>query len=93
MVIFPCHLQGKIGKKTTVEDVKDDVYELLDSDFAKSSEIILDEINNWKEDILPSSKCVDLIRTIGGGFHSEELAVHMWKVDPNESGSLERFYI
>ena len=32
-----------------------------------------------------------LIETIGGGFHIEELAGQLRKLDPNESGSLERF--
>ena len=27
----------------------------------------------------------------GEGFHSEELTGHMWKVDPNERGSLDCF--
>ena len=29
---------------------------------------------------------------LGEGFNSEDLAGHLRKVDPNESGSLERFY-
>ena len=28
---------------------------------------------------------------LGEIFHSEELAVHLLKIDPNESGSLDRF--
>ena len=38
---------------------------------------------------LPSSRFVELIKTVGEGFHNEELEVHLWKVDPNESGSLD----
>ena len=30
LVRFPCHLQGKTGKKTVIEDVEDDVDELPD---------------------------------------------------------------
>ena len=32
-----------------------------------------------------------LIEKIGEGFHSNELAGHIRKLDPNESGSLDRF--
>ena len=32
-----------------------------------------------------------MIETLGEGFHSEDLAGHLRKVDPNESGSLDRF--
>ena len=32
-----------------------------------------------------------MIETLGEGVHSEELAGHMQKVDPHESGSLECF--
>ena len=32
-----------------------------------------------------------MIDTIGEGFHGEELAGHLRKVDLNESGSLGRF--
>ena len=42
--------------------------------------------------VLPSSNFADLIETLGGGgVHSEELAVHMWKLYPTESDSLDRF--
>ena len=30
-------------------------------------------------------------RTIGEGFHSEDLAGQLQKLDPNESGALDRF--
>ena len=32
-----------------------------------------------------------MIKTLGGGGHSEDLAGHLRKVDPNESDSLDRF--
>ena len=32
-----------------------------------------------------------MIKTLGDGGHSEDLEGHLQKVDPNESGSLERF--
>ena len=32
-----------------------------------------------------------MIETIGGGFHSKDLAGHLRKLDPNESGGLDRF--
>ena len=32
-----------------------------------------------------------MIETLGEGFHGEELAGQLRKVDPNESGSLDRF--
>ena len=53
--------------------------------------ILFDKIDNGKDGALPLSKFVDLIETLGGGFHSEELTGHLGEVDPNESGSLERF--
>ena len=44
-----------------------------------------------KDIVLPLSKFVDLIETIGEGFHSEELVVKLRKVDPIESGSFDCF--
>ena len=35
------------------------------------------------------SKFFDFIETIGEGFHSEDLAVHLHKVDLNNIGSLD----
>ena len=32
-----------------------------------------------------------MIETLGEGFHGENLVVRLWKVDPSESGSLDRF--
>ena len=74
-----------------VEDVEDNVDELPDSDFSKATAIIFDKIDNGKDGVLTLSKFVDLIETLGEGFHIENLAGHLWKVDPNESGSLEHF--
>ena len=53
--------------------------------------IVRDKIDHRKDGVLPSSKFVDLIETLGEGFHSEELAGHLWKLDLNESGTLDRF--
>ena len=39
----------------------------------------------------PIVKAFYLIDTIGEGFHSDNMVGHMQKVDPNESGSLDRF--
>ena len=91
MVIFPPRLKGKTGKKTVIEDVEDDVDELPDSDFDKAAAIVFDKIDHRKDGVLLSSKFVDLIETLGEGFHSEELTSHIWKVDPNERSSLDRF--
>ena len=66
-----------------VEDVEDDIDELPDSDFTKAVAIIFDKIDHGKDGALPSSKFVDLIETLGEVLHSEELAGHMQKVDPN----------
>ena len=71
--------------------MEDDVDELPDLDFANAAAIIFDEIDNGKDGVLPSSRFVDLIGTLGKGFHSEYLTGHLWKLDPNESGSLDRF--
>ena len=62
------------------EDVEDDVDELPDSDFAKAALVIFDKIDNGKDGVLPWSKFVDLIKTLGEGFHSEKLAGHLQKV-------------
>ena len=83
--------KGKTGNKTVIEDVEYDVDELPDSYFAKAAAGVFDKIDNGKAGVLPLSKFVELVETLGEGFHSEELAGHLWKVDPNESGSLDRF--
>ena len=78
--------------KTVIEDVEDDMDELTDSDFAESAIIIFDKIDNGKDIVLTLSKSVDFIEKLGwGGGHSEDLAGHLQKVDPNESDSLGRF--
>ena len=73
-----------------IEDVEDYVDELPDSYFSKATTIIFDKIDNGKDAVLPSSRFVDLIETLGDGFHSEDLAGHIQKVDPNKSGGLYR---
>ena len=83
--------KGKTGKKTVIEDVEDDVDELPDSDFAKAAARVFDEIDIEIAGVLPSSVFVDLIETLGDGFHSEELAGQLRNVDPNESGGLDSF--
>ena len=50
------------------------------------------EVDNGKAGLLPSSKFGDFIEIIGVGFHGEDLAGQLRKVDPNESGSLNHFY-
>ena len=66
-MIFPRRLQGKTGEKTGIEDVEDEIDELPDSDYFKTDAIIVDKINNGKDGVLPPSKFVDLIETLGGG--------------------------
>ena len=75
--------KGKIDKNTVTEDVEDDVDKIPDSDFAKSNAILFDTIDHGKGGVLPLSKFVDLIEKIEEGFHSEELAGHLQKLDPN----------
>ena len=70
--------------------MEDDVDELPDSDFSKAAVRVFDKIDHGKDGVLPSSNFVDLIEKIREGFHSEELAVHLCKVDPNESIILDR---
>ena len=74
-----------------IEYVEYDVYEILNSIVSKSVAIICYKIYNGKDDVLPLSKFVDLIETLGEGFNSEYLEVRLRKVDPNESDSLDRF--
>ena len=74
-----------------IEDVEDNVDRLPHSDFSKSAMRVFDEIDHWKADVLPQSKFVDFIETLGVGFNNEELAGQLLKVDPNESGILYRF--
>ena len=88
---IPSSSKGKTGKKTVIEDVEDDIDELPDSDFSRATVRLFYEIDNGKAGLLPSSKFGDLIQIIGVGFHGEDLAGQLRKVDPNESGSLDHF--
>ena len=83
--------KGKTGKKTVIEDVEDDIDELPDLDFSRATVRLFYEIDNGKPGLLPSSKFGDLIEIIGVGFHGDDLAGQLRKVDPNESGSLDHF--
>ena len=71
--------------------MEDDVNELPDSYFSKAAVRVFDKIDHGKANILPLSKFVELIETLGEGFHSEELVVHLWKLDPNKIISLDNF--
>ena len=74
---IPFSYKGKTGEKNVIEDVEDDVYEITDSDFSKATAIIFDKIYIGRDGFLPSSNFVDLIVTLGEGFHSKYLAGHM----------------
>ena len=74
-----------------IEDVENDVYEISDSYFSKAAARFFDEIYHGKAGFLPFSRFFELIETLGEGFHSEDLASHLHRVDPNESGSLDYF--
>ena len=71
LVIFPCHLQDKTGKKTVIEYVEYGVYKLPGSDISKAAARVFDKIDHMKGDVLPSSKFVDLIEKLGEVYHSE----------------------
>ena len=71
-----------------IKVVEYEVDEPTDSYFSKAVARVLDEIDNGKAGVLPSSKFFDFIETLAEGFHSEYLAGHLQKLDPNESGSL-----
>ena len=68
--------------------MEDDLDELSDSDFSKAAGRVFDRIYHGKYGALPSSKFVDLVETLAEGFHSEEIAVHLRKLYPYESGIL-----
>ena len=74
-----------------IEDVEDDMDELPDSDFSRATARLFYEIDNGKAVLLTLSKFGDLIEIIGVGFHGEDLAGQLGKVEPNESGSLDHF--
>ena len=63
--------------------MEDEVDELPDSDFSKDAAIIFDKIDNEKDGVLTLSKFFDLVETLMEGFHSEELADHLQRVDQN----------
>ena len=67
------------------------MYELPDLDFSKAAERVFDKMDNGMAGLLPSSNLFDLVETLGKGFHGNQLAGQLQKVDPNESGSLYRF--
>ena len=50
--------------------MEDDVDEHPDSDFSKAAARVFDKIDNGKASVLPSSKFVDFIESLGEGFHS-----------------------
>ena len=52
---------------------------------------VFDKTDNGKYGVLPRSKHFDLIETFWEGFHGENLTGHLQKLDPNESGGLDRF--
>ena len=60
-----------------------DLDELTGSDFAKATARVFDKIYNGKDGVLPLSNFVDLVEKLREDFYSEELAVHMRKVEPN----------
>ena len=68
---IPLSYNVKIGKKTVIEDVDDDVDKLPDSYFVKAATRVYYKIDNVNDDVLPLSKFVELIETIvcvwGGG--------------------------
>ena len=59
------------------EDVEDNVDEIPDSEFSYAVAIVFHKIDNGNDGVLPLSKIVDFIETLGEGFNIEELAGHM----------------
>ena len=92
-VNIPLSSKGNTGKNNVIEDVEYDIDQLPDSYFYKNSARIFDKIYYGKDSVLPSSKFVDLIETLGEGFHSDDMEGHMRKVYPNESISLDYFVL
>ena len=64
-----------IGKNTVMEDMEDDVDELPDSYFSKAAARLFDKIDHGKSGVIPSSKFVDLIKTLWEGLHGDYLRV------------------
>ena len=63
--------RGKTSEKNFIEDMEDDVDELPDSYFSKDATRVFYRIYNGNIGVLLLSKFVDLIETLGEGFHSE----------------------
>ena len=77
---------------TPSHPVEDIVYELPDSDFSNAAARVFDKLDNGKYGALPLSRFGDFIEMMRvGGVHSEDMEVHLRKVYPNKSGSLEHF--
>ena len=62
---IPSSSKVNIGENILIEYVEDGVDELPDSDFSKAAAILYDKIDNRKDGVLPSSKSVDFIETLG----------------------------
>ena len=52
---IPSSSKFNTGKKTGVEYVEDDVYELPESDFSKSAAIVFDKTDHGKAGVIPLS--------------------------------------
>ena len=48
-----------------IEDLEDDVYEVSDSDFSKATARVFDKIDHGNYGVIPLSKFVALIETLG----------------------------
>ena len=70
---IPSSSKVNTGKKTVIEYLEDEVDELPYSKFSKATAKVFGEIYHVKAVVLPSSKFVDLIETLGEGFHNEYL--------------------
>ena len=58
----------KKGKKTAKEDAEDDVDEIPDSYFSKSTASVFDKIDNSKAGVLTLSKLLTLLKHLGRVF-------------------------
>ena len=67
---IPLSSKGNTGDNTAIKYVEDDQDKLPDSDIDNAAARVFDKIDNGKAGILPSSKFVDYIETLGEGFHS-----------------------
>ena len=63
---IPSSYKVKTGKNKVIEHVEGNVDELTDYDFSKAAVRVFDEIDNGGAGVLPSSKFVELIETLGG---------------------------